>query len=344
VPDGIAGRKRFGTLHLGTGPDSLVTVMVAEDPRAGRYQVYVDANADGDLTDDGDGRWMEIKPTYLRTEAVVQVSYAAGDRVVRVGYPLTFYRFKDRLPDHLLYYRNAYRIGTIALADTTHLIAVFDEDADGRFDDLDFVMLVIDVDGDGKLNGSLDSAELYEAAKPFNVGGTTYQVQQISAMGDEIVLAIADTTVAPKPYLAPGHPAPDFTMTGLDGQTIRLSDFRGKVVLLDFWATWCNPCIVELPNVLRTYKEYKDQGFAIIGLSLDESRQQLSEFVRQRNIAWPQLFDGKGWKMRIAQLYRVSAIPATFLLDRSGTIRYKNVRGPELARRVKELLEEPVAD
>jgi peroxiredoxin len=344
LPETAGRQRKFGTLRLGTGPDTLVAVMIAEDPQAGRFEVYIDVNADGDLTNDGDGRWSEEQPTFLKTGAIVQVSYEAADSVVRVGYPLLFYRFKERLPNHLLYYRNGYRHGQIALEDTTRLIAIFDENADGRFDDVDYVMLVIDVDADGRLDGSLDSAELFEASKPFNIAGTTYEVLRISPMGDEIVLTVSDTTVAPKPYIAPGHLAPEFTMTSLSGQEIRLSDFRGKVVLLDFWATWCNACIVELPNVLRTYREFKDQGFEIIGLSLDEDRERLVEFISKQDIGWPQLFDGKGWKMEIAQLYRVSSLPATFLLDRSGTIRYKNVRGSELARRVQELLAEGVSD
>jgi peroxiredoxin len=344
LPKKTAKQRRFGYLRIGTGADSLVAVMVAEDRRGGRYQVYIDANGDSDLTNDGDGRWLEDRPTFLMTRAAVQVSYVSGDSTIRVSYPLTFYRFKDRLPDNLLYYRDAYRAGEIALRDTTHHIGIFDENADGRFDDLGSVMLVIDVDGDGKLDGSLDSAELYEASEPFNVAGTTYEVMHISAMGDEIALSVADTTVPAKQFISPGHPAPEFTMENLEGAQVRLSDYRGQVVLLDFWATWCNPCIIELPNVLQTYREYKEKGFRIIGLSLDENRGQLADFVKGRKVPWPQLFDGKGWKMEIAQLYRVSAIPATFLLDRSGTIRYKNVRGPELARRVEELLAEPVSD
>lgn len=344
LPPDAPRHRRLGRLRLGTGPDSMVTVVVAEDNEAGVFRIYIDANRDGDLSNDGDGRWSDVRPTHFTTRTVIPVSYVTGDSVARVDYPLALYRFRDRLPDHLLYYREGYRSGRIALKDTTHRLAVLDENADGRFDDLAHVMVVIDVDADGQLDGMLDSAELFEATKPFNVGGTTYRVRRISPMGDEIVLALADTSVASKPYISPGHRAPEFTMESLDGREIRLSDYRGRVVLLDFWATWCQPCIVELPNVVRTYSEYNHRGFEIIGLSLDEDRDRLVGFVKEQKIPWPQLFDGKGWKMEIAQLYRVSAIPATYLLDRNGTIRYKNLRGRELARRVEELLAEPVAD
>lgn len=138
--------------------------------------------------------------------------------------------------------------------------------------------------------------------------------------------------------LPPGRPALEFTAEDLLGNKISLSDYRGKVVLLDFWATWCGPCLAELPNVKQVYHKYRDEGFIVIGISLDSDRQALETFLMEQGIEWPQIFDGKGWDNEISDLYRVYSIPSTFLVDRDGIIRYTDLRGRSLERSVKELL------
>jgi peroxiredoxin/predicted negative regulator of RcsB-dependent stress response len=135
-----------------------------------------------------------------------------------------------------------------------------------------------------------------------------------------------------------GMPAIDFSASSPDGGMINLKDFRGKVILLDFWAAWCAPCKQEMPNVKNVYNKYHDKGFEIIGISLDNSRAQFERYVQEQQIGWPQVFDGKGWQSEVGQLYAVGSIPATFLLDREGKIARKNLRGPELEKAVKELV------
>jgi len=136
-----------------------------------------------------------------------------------------------------------------------------------------------------------------------------------------------------------GMPAIEFETTGFDGKRIALKDFRGKVVLLDFWATWCAPCRQEMPNVVGLYKDFHGKGFEIIGISLDQDRGKLEEYLKANGITWPQIFDGKGWDKSIGRMYGVMSIPTTYLLDREGRIRYKNVRGESLRKAVKELVE-----
>ena len=112
------------------------------------------------------------------------------------------------------------------------------------------------------------------------------------------------------------------------------------MVLVDFWATWCGPCVDELPNVLAAYKKYHGQGFEIVGISLDEDQAKLTSFLKEQGMTWAQFFDGKGWENKLAVKYGVESIPATFLLDGEGTIIAKNLRGPaldaELARRLAQ--------
>lgn len=137
-----------------------------------------------------------------------------------------------------------------------------------------------------------------------------------------------------------GQAAPDFTALGPDGKEVKLSDYKGKVVLLDFWATWCAPCIQELPNVIDTYEKYKDDGFEIIGISLDDEKEALTSFLAERDaMTWPQVFDGKGWESEVGALYGVEAIPATFLLDREGKIIAMSLRGEALGEAVGKALE-----
>jgi peroxiredoxin len=140
--------------------------------------------------------------------------------------------------------------------------------------------------------------------------------------------------------LKTGAEALDFKTTDIVGKAISLSDYRGKVVLLDFWATWCAPCRAEMPHVKEVYAAYKDKGFDILGVSMDNNRQALDSYLEEQGMTWRQVFDGKGWQAEIGQLYAVSSIPATFLIDKQGKIRYKNLRGDELEEAVVKLVKE----
>jgi|TARA_B110000116_G_scaffold144522_1_gene125315 thiol-disulfide isomerase/thioredoxin len=132
----------------------------------------------------------------------------------------------------------------------------------------------------------------------------------------------------------------ELKFTSLAGKEIDLADMKGKVVLIDFWATWCGPCIAELPNVRKAYEDYHDKGFEIIGISLDKAKDEakLKSFVKDENMPWPQAFDGKGWDTDLAQQYGISSIPATFLVGKDGKIVSSNLRGPALSSAVKKEL------
>ena len=138
--------------------------------------------------------------------------------------------------------------------------------------------------------------------------------------------------------LAEGAVFPDFNEKDLDGKPLSIANYKGKVVLIDFWATWCGPCVQELPNVLATYKKHHADGFEIIGISLDQDKGKLTSFMKQHAVTWAQYFDGKGWENKLAGKYGVTSIPATYLLDGQGKIVAKDLRGEALEAEVAKQL------
>lgn len=130
----------------------------------------------------------------------------------------------------------------------------------------------------------------------------------------------------------------ELSFTAIDGKKVDIKDYKGKVVLVDFWATWCGPCIAELPNVLRTYEKFHDKGFEIIGISLDQRKERLEAFVAEKKMNWPHYFDGKGWENEISRKFGIDSIPATFLVDKEGKVARLDLRGDALEKAVEELL------
>ena len=119
----------------------------------------------------------------------------------------------------------------------------------------------------------------------------------------------------------------DLTFPAVDGSNFDLTDLRGKVVLLDFWATWCPPCVEEVPELVAVYEKFREQGFEIVGISLDENKAAFDQFTAENKMTWPQFFDGKGWENELAKRFGIQSVPTMWLLDREGKLLDASPRG-----------------
>ncbi|MFM7244873.1 MAG: TlpA family protein disulfide reductase [Planctomycetaceae bacterium] len=126
----------------------------------------------------------------------------------------------------------------------------------------------------------------------------------------------------------------------LGGGTFDQKSLAGKVVLVDFWATWCGPCVAEIPNMLEQYEKYHDKGFEVVGISLDEEKDKVDAFVADKKIPWPIIYAGKGWQDPIAQFYGISGIPQLILIGRDGNVITLNARGEALGKKLAELFKD----
>lgn len=162
-------------------------------------------------------------------------------------------------------------------------------------------------------------------------------LQEMKACPNAAVSAMATSRLTARATWEAGFP---LKFTAIDGRDVDVAKLRGKVVLIDFWATWCGPCIAELPNVKKVYGAYHNQGFEVVGISLDREsdRQKLIDYCREHELPWPQYFDGKSGKNELALKYGIQSIPAMFLLDQDGKVVSTNARGEVLEREVKRLL------
>jgi len=152
------------------------------------------------------------------------------------------------------------------------------------------------------------------------------------------IKAEAERILSGAPAYAVGKPL-ELSFTAMDGSKVDIKDFAGKVVLIDFWATWCGPCVAEVPTLKKAYETYHPKGFEILGISLDDKKADLLAFTKKHEMPWPQYFDGKHWNNEISFRFGISSVPTTWLIDKKGVLRYTDVRH-QLESAVQKLLNE----
>lgn len=131
----------------------------------------------------------------------------------------------------------------------------------------------------------------------------------------------------------------DLEFVAFDGRKVNVADLKGKVVLIDFWATWCKPCTAVMPQVKSVYERYHSMGFEIVGISFDSSRSDLKNYIAEQDLAWAQYFDGRGWDSKIGERFSIRSIPTMWLLDKQGRVISTQVRGSNLERYLREALQ-----
>src|SRR5581483_7351638 len=316
-------------------------IAVVIDEAAGRPpRIYVDANNNGDLTDDGDPVWADESDAVYRREVTIRATFVVDGKEREVGLPYLLMRVKGEAlkknngGDVVIYSARYGRSGTVKLRGKEYLVSVRTTNQ-GLYPPPDKQALLIDLNHDGKLDRSALSAELFLGTEAFNVDGESYRVAGASETGDRVTLEVSPVKVAPRHYIVAGAPAPEFVFTTMDGKEQKLSDLKGKFVLLDFWATWCGPCIAGFPHIRKMYDQSDRSQFEVIAVSIDggaarpATRADVARYIQQSPITWPVAFDeGRG---RLARLFNVSGIPVHILIDPQGVIRLALVGGGEEA-------------
>lgn len=146
---------------------------------------------------------------------------------------------------------------------------------------------------------------------------------------------VALFAVAPEGQVFPEFPE---WATDTEGKPLRVADYRGKLLLIDFWATWCPPCKGEVPNLVKAYRSYRDKGFEVLGISFDSSEKEFKQFIEDQKMTWREYYDGLGWDNKVGKVYGIGAIPAMYLLDKEGKVITDNARGPRLGEILEKYL------
>jgi thiol-disulfide isomerase/thioredoxin len=320
----LDGQPLYGVLKFGDGPNERDYAVEVEEPISETSRIYVDSKADGDLTENPPLVWNVKKykgpdgtsKTFYSATITVDLPYKGQVVPCSVGfYPSD----KDRFG----YYADFSLQGNLTLGGVKYDTIYWDSKAIWSPAKSQAIVM-IDTDHDGKFHPAY---EFFPDDKPFNIKGTTYELRQ-GLQGLTLVKStkfVKERSLADMPAdpnlangLRPGKAALPFSKITMDGNAVAFpKTYSGKVVMLDFWATWCGPCMREAPNVAKIFAKYHSQGFEVLGVSLDNPNAQDSiiKTTERVGMTWPQIYEGKGWESALVKQYGIKAIPATYLVD-----------------------------
>src|SRR6266545_508072 len=335
---------RYKKVLIGNSPERETVAVVVDEAEGKAPRVYVDANNNGDLTDDANPDWNRDEYGVLHKDLTIKATFVvnAKPHAIELPYRLLYFSRVEQEQQRVALRPRFDRSGVLALGGKEYNVILHTSNKRGLYSDPKEVTLGVDRNLDGKVDGSRLSGEIFSGADPFNIAGESYLIKGISELGETVSIEISPTKVAPKEHVVVGERAPDFEFQTLEGRRLKLSDFRGRVLMLDFMATWCGPCIAALPETKKLHDQYERSKFEIISISLDggdtsnATRGDLEEFARKHQMNWPLFYDGGGWANIAAKKYNVETLPVHLIIDQNGTIRLiGRSGGDEETERVK---------
>lgn len=345
------GKPKYGAFQIGNGPKS-VTYFSVDEPQGDTGKLYVDRNQNGDLSDDGNGEWDTSKTVdgIANYNAIVPL-HASWGSAIREDESGTYnvMLYKRHGDGRAGYVKTSARAGKMEIDGKSYNFLLVENTNDGIFSvpaRIDRtrrpVQLMVDINGDGLFSGvqekteekTIITREIFTLGEPFNLLGQWWQALPSASGGNILIGAVpspdgssgvASGTIERSPLLAAGTLAPDFIAQSPEGKPVKLSDFKGKVVILDFWATWCGPCKVSMPGLQKIYDDVRDQGVVVLSLNVWDEKSAFDSWVginsgKVYNFTFA--FDpaGRDKESIASSKYNVSGIPTMYIINRDGKV------------------------
>lgn len=346
------GKPIYGAFRVGNGPRS-ITYFAIDEVKGQEGRVFFDLNQNGDLTDDGPGKWDTAKEYegVLNYMSFIAVHASWGSPVHEdEGGNYTLMVYKRQGDARVGWTKVTARSGKLKIGEKTYNILLAENSSDAIFTvprRLDRtrrpVTLLIDLDGDGTFKGSaktvdgkkMVSREQFSLDQPFQIDGAWWEgLPSISGAELTLIPSVApgETAVAAqapveqKQLLAAGTPAPDFTAATPTGQPIKLSDFKGKIVILDFWATWCGPCQASMPGLQKIYNQIKSQNVVVLSLNVWDAKDPFDTWIEKNsgskyNFTFAYDAAGRGKTSIASEKFNVSGIPTMYIIGTDGKVK-----------------------